>query len=77
MRGGADGYRSSMSDQQPRREQETEQRTEKVNREVPEGAHPTVNQPINAEPRGRFAPAVVTLLIVACIVMLILALTMI
>jgi hypothetical protein len=44
--------------------------------EVPEGERPTTNQPLNADPRPRFTPAVVTAILVAAIVVLILALTM-
>jgi hypothetical protein len=64
------GYGPAMTENQPGRDPEIHVG------EVPEGAQPTTNQPLNAEPRPRLAPAVVTILLVAAVVVIILALTM-
>jgi hypothetical protein len=45
--------------------------------EVPEGAQPVTNQPLNADPRPRLSPAIIAGLLVAAVVVIILALTLI
>jgi len=75
------GYRSRMSDQQPRHtsgsEHPARQASEPASGDRRDNPlHPTINQPVNAEPRARLAPALLVALIVAGIVVLILALTM-
>jgi hypothetical protein len=67
------GYRSSMSEDLPRRDQE--QREDAAD-QIREGARPTTNQPLNAAPRPRVAPALLVVLILAAVVVIILALTL-
>lgn len=43
--------------------------------EVPEGARPTTNEPLNAGPRPTVTPALITALLVVVAVVVILALT--
>jgi hypothetical protein len=45
--------------------------------EVPEGAHPTTDQPLNAEPRPQFSPIAIAVLVLTVVVVIIFALTLI
>jgi len=77
----ARGYRPRMSDQQPPQtsgsQHPARQASEAASAEARDNPlHPTINQPVNAEPRARLAPALLVAVIVAGIVVLILALTM-
>ena len=77
----ARGYRPGMSDHEPRQtagsQHPARQASEAASGDARENPlHPTINQPINAEPRSRLAPALLVAVIVAGIVVLILALTM-
>ena len=67
---GSAGYRPGMTENQPRHDPEIH------HDEVPDGAEPTTNQPLNAEPRPRLAPALVTILLLAVVVAIILVLTL-
>ena len=71
---GSSGYPPTMTENQPAREPAED--PEVHHGEVPEGAQPTTNQPINAEPRPRVGPALVAVVVVVLVVVIILALTM-
>ena len=62
-----------MSDELPRQDREV---GEKAADEIAAGARPSVNQPLNADPRPRIAPAVVVVGILVVVVVVILALTL-
>jgi hypothetical protein len=62
-----------MSEELPRRDREV---GEKAADEIAAGARPSVNQPLNADPRPRVAPAVVVIAILVAVLVVILALTL-
>jgi len=62
-----------MSDELPRQDREV---GEKAADEIAAGARPSVNQPLNADPRPRIAPAVVVVGILVVVLVVILALTL-
>jgi cell division septal protein FtsQ len=62
-----------MSEDQPRTGPDDPRDTSE---QIREGERPTTNQPLNAAPRPRVAPALLVVLILAAVVVIILALTL-
>jgi hypothetical protein len=62
-----------MSDERARRSQDVEAEAAE---ELHEGARPTTNQPLNAEPRPRLTPLVLVVVLLAVVVVVFLALTL-
>jgi len=68
----AKGYVAAMSEQRPDRRHEL---GPEPGHEVPDGARPSVNQPLNAEPRPRLGPGIIAAILVALVIVVLLALT--
>jgi hypothetical protein len=69
----ASGYGAAMSEQRPERRHEL---GPEPGHEVPDGARPSVNQPLNAEPRPRVGPGIIVAILLAIVVVVLLALTL-